>query len=41
MLILTDFDSFSVQKFHFLIDVVLKSLQTQKGLELLFRLQFL
>ena len=40
MLILTDFDSFAIL-FAILIDVVLKSLQTQKGLKLLFRLQFL
>ena len=30
-----------LQKFHFPIEVVLNSLQTQKGLELVFRSQFL
>ena len=49
MLIWTNFDSFAtsnvselLQKFHFPIEVVvLNSLQTQKGLELVSRLQFL
>ena len=33
--------SVKLQKFHLLIEVMLYSLQTQKGLELVFRLQFL
>ena len=33
--------SMLLQKFHFPIEVVVNSLQTQKGLELFFRLQFL
>ena len=44
MLIWTNFDSLAItylssllQKFHFPIEVVLNSLQTQKGLELVFR----
>ena len=45
MLIWTIFDSFAItsnissllQKFHFSIETVLNSLQTQKGLELVFR----
>ena len=44
MLIWTNFDSFAIiylsslfQKFHFPIEAVLNSLQTQKGLELVFR----
>ena len=48
MLIWTNFDSFAIihlsslfQKFHFPIEAVLNSLQTQKGLELVFWLQFL
>ena len=48
MLIWTNFDSFAIiylsslfQKFHFPIEPVLNSLQTQKGLELVFWLQFL
>ena len=48
MLIWTNFDSFTItnlswllQKFHFSIEAVLNSLQTQKGLELVFRLQLL
>ena len=48
MLIRTNFDSFAItylsslpQKFHFPIEVVLNSLQTQKGLELVFGPQFL
>ena len=48
MLIWTSFDSFTIiylssllQKFHFLIEVVPNSLQTQKDLEVAFRLQFL
>ena len=50
MLIWTHFDSFAntqsnisslFQKFRFPIEVVLNSLQTQKGLELVFRSQFL
>ena len=48
MLIWTNFDSFTVpflssllQKFHFPKEAVLNSLQTQKGLELVFRPQFL
>ena len=48
MLILTNFGNFAdisnisrlLQKFHFPIDVVFNFLQTQKGLELVFRLQF-
>ena len=49
MLIWTNFDSFAIeylisillQKFHFAVEVVLNSLETRKGLELVFRLQFL
>ena len=49
MLIWTNFDSFAItylissllQKFDFPIGFVLNSLQTQKGLELVFRFQFL
>ena len=50
MLIWTNFDSFAItylnissflQKFHFSTEAVLNSLQTQKGLELVSRLQFL
>ena len=48
MLILTSFDNLAItyvkrlpQKFHFSIETVLNSLQTQKGLELVFRSQFL
>ena len=50
MLIWTNFDSFAIkylnlsnllQKFHFPIKVVLNSLQTQKGLVLVFSPQFL
>ena len=48
MQIWTNFDSFAIaylssllQKFHFLTVVVLNSLQTEKGLELVFRPQFL
>ena len=50
MFIWTNFDSFAItyliinrllQKFHFPIEVVLNSLQTQKDLELVLRLQFL
>ena len=48
MLIWTNFDSFAItylsgllQKFHFPIEVVLNSLQTQKSLELVFRPQVL
>ena len=40
MLIWTNFDSL-LQKFHFPIEAVFNSLQTQKDLELVFRLQFL
>ena len=47
MLIWTNFDRFAItylssllQKFHLPIEVMLHSLQTQKGLELVFRLQF-
>ena len=48
MLIWTNFDSFAIiylsslfQKFHFPIEAVLNSLQTQKEQELVFRPQFL
>ena len=49
MLIWTNFDSFAnisnkgslLQNFHFPIEAVPNSLQTQNGLELVFRLQFL
>ena len=50
MLIWTNFDRFAIaistissllQKFHFPIEVMLHSLQTQKDLELVFRPQFL
>ena len=48
MLIWTNFDSFAItylsrlfQKLHFPIEVVLNSLLTQKGRELVFRPQFL
>ena len=46
MLIWTNFDSVSITcrlllKFHFPIEAVLNSLKAQKGLELVFRLQFL
>ena len=46
MLIWTNFDSFSITcrlllKFHFPVEAVLNSLKAQKGLELVFRLQFL
>ena len=49
MLILTNFDIFAIthllsrllQKFHFPVEVVLNSLQTQRGLELVLRWQFL
>ena len=48
MLIGTDFDRFAItylssllQKFHLPIEVMLHSLQTQKSLELVLRLQFL
>ena len=42
MLIWTNFDSFAITylKFHFSIEVVLNSLETQKGLELVFRPHF-
>ena len=49
MLIWTNFDRLAIkksnisillQKFHFPIEVMLHSLQTQKGLELVFRTQF-
>ena len=49
-MIWTNFDSFfyyisdissSLQTFHFLIEFALNSLQTKKGLELVFRWQFL
>ena len=42
MLIWTNFDSFSLlQKFHFPIEVLLNSFQTQRSLELVCRPQFL
>ena len=48
MLIWINFDSFAItylssllQKFHFPIEIMLNSLQTQKGLELVFSPQFL
>ena len=47
MLIWTNFASFAInissllQKFHFPIEAVLSSLHKQKGLELVFRLEFL
>ena len=50
MLIWTNFDRFAIkksntssllQKFHLPIEVMLHSLKTQKGLELVFRSQFL
>ena len=45
MLIWTNFDSFGVTylilKFHFPIEIVLNSLKTREGPELVFRLQFL
>ena len=48
MLIWTNFDRFAItnlssllQKFHLPVEVMLDSLKTQKGLELVFRPQFL
>ena len=48
MLIWINFNSFAItylssllQKFHFPIEIMLNSLQTQKGLELVFSPQFL
>ena len=48
MLIWTTFDSFAIkyvsrllQIFHFRVEFVLNSLETQKGLKLVFRTQFL